>query len=98
MSEIKYQRLDIAASIFTLPCTYEELMQRDLCKNKSLEMVQRMIMRLETDGAIYYKGEIMHIKKEWAKKNLIEYEFDFRSEKQKYIDSLTPFARQVYGL
>lgn len=98
MSEIKYQRLDIAASIFILPCTEEELMQRDLCKNKSLEMVQRMIMRLETDGAVYYKGETMHVKREWAKKNLREYEFDFRTEKQKYIDSLTPFARQVYGL
>ncbi|MFZ4402097.1 MAG: hypothetical protein ACOYO1_18855 [Bacteroidales bacterium] len=98
MSEIKYQRLDIAASIFTLPCTEKELMKRDLCKNKSLESVQRIIMRLENDGAIYYKAEVMHVKREWAKKNLTEYEFDFRSEKQKYIDGLTPFARQVYGL
>ena len=55
-------------------------------------------MRLENDGAIYYKSEVMHVKREWAKKNLTEYEFDFRSEKQKYIDGLTPFARQVYGL
>ena len=97
MSEIKYQRLDIAASIFTLPCTEIELMERDLCKNKSIESVQRMIMQLEKE-AIYYKGEVMHVKREWAKKNLTEYEFDFRSEKQKYIDGLTPFARQVYGL
>jgi hypothetical protein len=97
MSQIKEQRLDIAASVFAVPCTEQELMQRDLCKNKSLEVVQRMIMDLEKE-AIYYKGEIMHVKREWAKKNLQEYEFDFRSEKQKYIDSLTPFARQVYGL
>jgi len=98
MTEIKHQRLDIAASIFILPCTEEELMKRYLCKNKSLESVQRIIMRLENDGVIYYKNEVMHVKREWAKKNLTEYEFDFSSEKQKYIDSLTPFARQVYGL
>jgi hypothetical protein len=41
MSEIKHQRLDIAASIFALHCTESELMERDLCKNKSLESVQR---------------------------------------------------------
>lgn len=97
MSEIKHLRLDIAASIFALPCTESELMKRDLCTNKSLEGVQRIIMQLEKE-AIYYKDEVMHVKIEWAKKNLTEYEFDFRSEKQKYIDSLTPFARQVYGL
>ncbi len=97
MNQLKEQRLDIAASIFSLPCTESELMKRDLCKNKSLESVQRIVMQLEKE-AIYYKGETMHVKRKWAKKNLKEYEFDFRTDREKYIDSLTPFARQVYGL
>jgi hypothetical protein len=97
MSEIKEQMLNIAASLFICPATEEELMQRDFLKNKSIGGVQRFIMWLEKD-AIYYKGETMHIKKDWAKKNLQGYELDFRTDKQKYIDSLTPFARKVYGL
>jgi hypothetical protein len=53
---------------------------------------------LEQDGAMYWKGETMHIKKSWAKKNLKDRELDFRTEREKYIDSLTPFARSVHGL
>lgn len=97
MNQIKEQRLDIATSIFMLPCTESELKNRDLCKNISLENLQRIIMHLEKE-AIFYKGEIMYIKINWAKKNLKGYELDFRTEKEKYIDNLTPFAREVYGL
>lgn len=97
MSEIKEQMLNIAVSLFLCPATEKELMQRDFLKNRALEMVQRFIMQLEKD-AIYYRGETMHIKKNWAKKNLKGYGLDFRTEQEKYIDSLTPFARKVYGL
>lgn len=98
MNRIKQQRLDIAASIFACPCTEEELLKRDFLKNKSIEITLRFVFHLENDGAIFYKGEVMHIKRKWAKENLKEYDFDFRTERDKYIDSLTPFAREVLGI
>lgn len=95
MNKIKELKLDIAASLYLSPCTEEELFKREFLKNRDKWLLQRFIMWLEKD-AIYYVGEVMHIKKDWAKKNLKEYELDFRTEKQKYLDGLTPFAREVY--
>ncbi len=89
--------LDIAASIFISPCTEDEFMKRDIVKNKAKYAVQRLIMILEKD-AIYYKGEKMFVYKEWAKKKLKDYDLDFRSKKEKELDGLSQFARNVYGL
>lgn len=98
MSEIKELRYDIATSLFLCPCEINELLDRDFLKNKSEYGVSILLNMLEQDGAMYYKGDVMHIKKSWAKKNLKDRGLDFRTEREKYIDSLTPFARSVYGL
>ena len=97
MTQVQQLTLDIAASIFLCPCTENELMERDFLKNYWLGNIQRLIMRLEKD-AIYYKGETMFIYKKWAKKNLKGYELDFKSQREKDIDSMTDFAKNVYGL
>lgn len=98
MSDLIELRNDIAASIFLLPCKEEELFQRDFLKNKSQYGIQLFIRRLEQLDALYYKGDVMHIKKKWAKENLKEYELDFRTDREKYIDGLSDFERAVYGL
>jgi hypothetical protein len=96
--DIIEQRNDIAASLFLLPCKEEELFERDFLKNTSQYGIQLHIRRLEQLDALYYKGEVMYIKKKWAMKNLREYDLDFRTEKEKYIDGLSDFERAVYGL
>lgn len=98
MSEIKELKHDIATSLFIMPCGINELLDRTFLENKSEYGVSILIQMLEQDGAIYYKGEVMHVKKSWAKKYLKDRGLDFRTEREKYIDSLTPFDRKVYGL
>lgn len=75
MSELRELRNDIAASIFMQPCTLEILMKRDFLSNISEYGIQYSIKDLERVDAIYYREEIMHVKKKWAKENLQEYEF-----------------------
>jgi len=72
MHFLKELKLNIACSIYWMPCAEEELFERDFLKFINKEGVQRIIMDLEKD-ALYYKGDVMHIKKDWAKKNLREY-------------------------
>ena len=68
---------NIAASLYIKPCTEKELSNRDFLKNTSFYGIQRMVHRLENLDAIYYRKDIIHVKKEWAKKNLQEYDLDF---------------------
>lgn len=97
MSQIKELKLDIAASLFLYPCDYEELRNRDFLKTKSDYGIELMLSFLENDGASYIKKNKIHIKKSWAKKNLKEYGLDFRTDREKEIDSMSDFAKQVYG-
>lgn len=93
ITEIKEE---IAASLWMKPRTEVELYQTlDICKNMAFWVYQRMIQQLETDGAIYYKGEKMNIYKEWAISNLKDYELDFRTEKEKELDGMTDFAKDL---
>lgn len=66
---------DVAASLYMKPCPEKELADRDFLKKISLESVQRIVMFLEKE-AIYYRGEIMYIRKKWARTHLKEYELD----------------------
>lgn len=77
MSEIKELRHDIATSLFISPCTEEVLCDRYFLKNKSGYGIGIMLQMLEQDGALYYKGDVMHIKKSWAKKNLTDRDLNF---------------------
>ena len=52
MSELTQHRFDILASIYALPCTIEELGQRDFCKNLPLWYVQTVLTSLERRGYI----------------------------------------------
>ena len=98
MSELTELRNDIAASLYYIPCKEKELFSREFLKSKSIYGLQLIIRRLENLNAIYYKKEVIHVNKKWAKKNLKEYNIDFRTDKEKYIDGLSDFARSVYGL
>lgn len=98
MSQIRELKHDIATSLFLCPCKIDELLDRYFLKNKSKYGISILLNMLEQDGAMYWKGETMHIKKAWAKKNLKERELDFRTDRQKWIDSLTPFQRAYYGI
>ena len=95
--EIKELRERIAVSLFLGPCTEEELGNREFLKTISIYGIGRMLQRLDHLGATYYKGDVIHIKKSWAKKNLSEYELDFRTEREKMIDGMTDFAKGVLG-
>ena len=97
MGQLKILKNNIAASLYLSPCNEEELFKRDFLKNYSIYGLQRIIMMLEKD-AIYYRGEVMHVKKKWAKANLQEYDLDFRTEKEKFLDGLSDFERSYYGL
>lgn len=94
MNHLKELRHNIAASLFMSPCKEEELFDRDFLKDYSIYVVERMIMQLEKE-ALYYKGDVMYIHKKWAKKNLQEYELDFRTKHEKETAGMTSFARQV---
>lgn len=71
-------RNDIAASLYMAPCTIKELLTREFLKTTSSYGVESQIQSLENKGAVYYTGkgedEVVHIYKEWAKKNLQEYD------------------------
>lgn len=69
MNQIRILSLEIAMSIYAIPCTEEELLRRKFLKSYSKEGVQRLIMHLEKD-AIYYRGDKMYVYKKWAGENL----------------------------
>lgn len=96
-NEIKELREQIAVSLFLCPCSEEELGKRDFLKRISYYGIGMQLQKLDCLDATFYKGDVIHIKKEWAKKNLKCYDLDFRTEKQKIMDSLTPFAKAVLG-
>lgn len=98
MTELTELKHDIATSLFLCPCDEEELYERDFLKNKSNYGIDMLILMLECDDALFYRGNKMHIKRKWAKKNLKDRELDFRTDQQKYKDGLTDFAKEVYGL
>lgn len=82
----------IAASIFLIPCTEEEILER--FNQYSRYGIGKAVQALEKE-AIYYKGDVMHVKKAWAKENLKEFELDFRTEAEKELDGMTDFAKQL---
>lgn len=96
--ELKELRELIAVSLFLYPCTEKELATRDFLKNISYYGIGMQLQKLDFLGATFYdKNDIIHIRKNWAKKNLKDHDLDFRTEKEKLIDSLTPFAKAVLG-
>lgn len=95
MSQIKELRNNIAVSLYLGPCTTEELKQREFLKNKSMYGIELMCQQLEKDGGLFFEGEVMKIKKAWAKINLTGYELDFRTDKEKSLDGMTDFAKSV---
>jgi len=98
MNKIKELKHDIATSLFLRPCTLKELLDRDFLKSKSEYGISIILNMLEKDGAVYWKGETIHTKKNWAKNNLKDRDLDFSTPREKYINGLTPFARKVLGL
>lgn len=96
MGSLKDLKNDIAASLYIKPATERELSDRDFLKTTSFYGVQRLVMWLEKEDAVYYKGDVIHVKKKWAKKNLQSYDLDFSTKKEKELIGMTEFARQVY--
>jgi len=84
----------LAASLCMLPCTEDELIERFNDRYNSY-FISKAVQWLENKYALYYKGDVLHIKKAWAKENLQEYDLDLRSERQKELDGMTDFAKQL---
>lgn len=66
-----YQKLQIAASLYNSPCNLDELLMRDFLEFTSPRLTQSLIIELE-DDAIFYRGDNMHIYKDWARDNISE--------------------------
>lgn len=96
-NEVRELRNDIAASLFMKPCTEKEFYERDLARNKSPFGIGKMLQWLDKEGATFYKGEVIHIKRSWAKENLKGYELDFRTPREKELAGMTDFAKQALG-
>lgn len=97
MGFLRELKLEVAVSLYLSPCSEEELIKRDFLHNYSLEWIGRIIMDLEKE-ALFYRCNVMHIYKAWAKKNLTEYDLDFRTPREKAIDGMTEFAKNIYRL
>lgn len=97
MNEIKELRELIAVSLYLNPCTENELGKRDFLKNISYYGIGMQLQKLDFVGATFYRNDVIYIYKDWAKKNLKAYDLDFRTEKEKILDSMTPFAKAVLG-
>lgn len=94
-NEFKELRNDIACSLYLSPCTEQELSKRDFLKNKSLYCIGIQLQKLDQLDATFYRGDVIHIRKSWAKINLKEYDLDFDTPKEKYENSLTDFAKSI---
>lgn len=96
-SQVREFKNDIATSLFVSPCTIDDLVKRDFLIDIFVGHVERFVMFLENDGALYYRGEVMHIKKQWAKDNLADRELDFRTKRQRELEGMTDFKKAVLG-
>lgn len=96
MNELRQLRNDIAASLYLSPCGLETLANRDFLKGSSMRGIDGICDLLDKAHAMYFKGERMFIKKDWAKNNLHEYELDFRTKREKELDGMTSFAKAVF--
>ena len=79
LSGITQHKYDILASIYAIPCTIEELGQRDFCKKLPLWYVHTVLTSLERKGYIIkLKNGIYKAIKSKAKPilNCYEYEID----------------------
>lgn len=57
MGNLKTLQMDIAASLFMKPCTFEVLMERDFLKNTSEYGVEIQLKSMEMKGWIYFKND-----------------------------------------
>lgn len=72
---------EIAASLWMLPCTFEELCKRDFLKGKSEYGVQVIMGLIENKGWIYQRGDKYYCYKSTAKMlNREGYELDLKEE------------------
>lgn len=55
MDDIKQRQLDLAASLWTKPGTFEELKERDFLRGISEYSLDRLLRWCETDRLIYEK-------------------------------------------
>lgn len=99
MSEISILAMDIAASLWIKPATFEELYARKIesLKNSSEYMFDRLVKIAESKGWIYLKGETYYTYKKTVKNvlNQAGYEMDLptdtRSDFRKEFDRLHGF-------
>lgn len=75
MSDIIQLQKDIVSSIYTIPCTLEELVKRDFLKNRSEIGIDRVLMVMENKNWIYFRSGKYHAYKKFAlSKEMSEYE------------------------
>lgn len=65
---------DIAAEICRKPCTHTELLKRDCIDMMNPRVVSFAIQELIRKEIIFLKkGDVMHVKKKWARVHLKDY-------------------------
>ena len=52
LSELLQYRYDVLASLYWIPCTLQELAQRDFCKNLPTWYIDEILLKLETLGLV----------------------------------------------
>lgn len=79
MNELLQHKYDVLASLYWKPCDFDELCDRDFCKNLPQWYIHTIISRLEKQGLIIFqKNGIIKAKKRKAKQvlNRHDYEID----------------------
>ncbi len=74
MSAISESKKDIAASLFSRPCTLEELIKRDFLEDESSFKITMLVKTMFQSGWLYQRGEIYHTYTSTVRKHLKEYE------------------------
>jgi hypothetical protein len=66
MNEISQLKMDIAASLYIIPATIDELLTRDFLINKSRYGIELMLQQMEKDSWIFFKKEKYYTYKKFA--------------------------------
>ncbi len=74
METLKQLEDQIMVSLFLSPANLSDLMKRDFLQYISDVNVDRILVRLENEGLIFYRGDEIFTYKKTAKNRLVKYE------------------------
>ncbi len=93
-NSLKDMKMDVAASLWIEPCTFDELFKRSVIKNISEYAFNTVVKMAKASGYIYERGEILYCYKKTVKQILnpegyeLELPDDTRSALRKEFDRI----------